>query len=76
MSDNNSLARRVGGLTLVLGAVAVKAFGTPAAYNNWIFATGIPDSIELKLLYAGVGTLWTDIPDAVRINVPPPVKKN
>jgi len=40
--------------------LAVEAFGTPAAYNNWIFATGLPDDVDLKLLYAGEGTLWTD----------------
>ena len=31
------------------------------AYNNWIFATGLPDNVELKLLYAGQGTFWTDM---------------
>jgi hypothetical protein len=40
--------------------LAVEAFQTPSAYNNWIFATGLPDDVELKLLYAGQGTLWTD----------------
>ena len=41
--------------------LAVEAFGTPEAYNNWIFATGLPEDVELKLLYAGEGTLWTDL---------------
>ena len=41
--------------------LAVEAFGTPAAYNNWIFATGLPDDVNLQLLYAGEGTLWTDM---------------
>lgn len=41
--------------------LAVEAFGTADAYNNWIFATGLPDDVELKLLYAGEGTLWTDM---------------
>lgn len=41
--------------------LAVEAFGTPAAYNQWVFATGLPDNIELKLFYAGPGTLWTDM---------------
>jgi regulator of protease activity HflC (stomatin/prohibitin superfamily) len=41
--------------------LAVEAFGGPEAYNNWIFATGLPDNIDLKLLYAGEGTLWTDM---------------
>lgn len=41
--------------------LAVEAFGTPQAYNNWIFATGLPDDVKLQLLYAGQGTLWTDM---------------
>lgn len=40
--------------------LAVNAFGTPQSYNNWIFASGLPENIDLKLLYAGDGTLWTD----------------
>ena len=40
--------------------LAVEAFGTPQAYNNWIFASGLPDDMNLQLLYAGQGTLWTD----------------
>lgn len=50
--------------------LAVEAFGTPQAYNNWVFATGLPDDIELKLLYAGPGTLWTDLKEAIRIVAP------
>ncbi len=41
--------------------LAVEAFGSPEAYNNWIFATGLPEDIQLNLLYAGQGTLWTDL---------------
>jgi len=41
--------------------LAVEAFGTPQAYNNYIFATALPDDIKLQLLYAGQGTLWTDM---------------
>jgi len=41
--------------------LAVDAFGTASAYNNWIFAKTLPDNIELKLFYAGEGTLWTDL---------------
>ncbi len=44
--------------------LAVEAFGTPQAYNNWIFATGLPDDVKLQLLYAGQGTLWTDMHDS------------
>ena len=41
--------------------LAVEAFGTPSAYNNWIFADGLPEDVDLKLVYAGQGTLWTDM---------------
>ncbi len=55
--------------------LAVEAFGTPRAYNNWVFASGLPDDINLQLLYAGQGTLWTDMNRAggdfgVRATVP------
>jgi len=41
--------------------LAVEAFGSPQAYNDWVFAEGLPENVELKLLYAGEGTLWTDL---------------
>jgi regulator of protease activity HflC (stomatin/prohibitin superfamily) len=41
--------------------LAIKAFGDPAAYNKWEFAQGLPDPIDLRFLYAGQGTLWTDL---------------
>ena len=41
--------------------LAVQAFGTPTAYNKWEFAQGLPETIDLKLFYAGEGTLWTDL---------------
>ena len=41
--------------------LAVTAFGTPNAYNNWVFATGLPEDMQLQLFYAGQGTLWTDL---------------
>lgn len=51
--------------------LAVEAFGTADAYNNWTFATELPESIDLKLLYAGEGTLWTDMDNlGVRANLP------
>ena len=50
--------------------LAVKAFGTPTAFNNWAFANSLPENIELKLFYAGPGTMWTDLKDAMRIMVP------
>lgn len=41
--------------------LAVEAFGSPAAYNNWEFAEQLPDDLDLKLFYAGEGTMWTDL---------------
>ncbi|MDZ7616738.1 MAG: SPFH domain-containing protein [Patescibacteria group bacterium] len=41
--------------------LAVAAFGTPDAYVKWQFAEGLPTEIDLKLFYAGEGTLWTDL---------------
>ena len=49
--------------------LAVDAFGTADAYNKWEFAQGLPESIDLKLFYAGEGTLWTDL-DGVMPTVP------
>ena len=42
-------------------ALAVQAFGSGEAYNQWVFASGLPEDMELKLLYAGEGTFWTDL---------------
>ncbi|ADB19063.1 band 7 protein [Pirellula staleyi DSM 6068] len=41
--------------------LAVKAFGSATAYSQWQFAENLPDNIQLQLLYAGEGTLWTDL---------------
>lgn len=41
--------------------LAVEAFGSGQAYNQWVFAQGLPDDIQLNLLYAGEGTFWTDL---------------
>jgi regulator of protease activity HflC (stomatin/prohibitin superfamily) len=41
--------------------LAVKAFGDGAAYTQWQFAEGLPDNINLKMIFAGDGTLWTDL---------------
>lgn len=41
--------------------LAVEAFGSPTAYNKWEFAEQLPSDLELKLFYAGEGTLWTDL---------------
>lgn len=48
-------------------ALAVDAFGSPEAYNNWTFANSLPEDIDLQLIYAGPGTMWTDLKEAVRI---------
>ncbi|MCC6125793.1 MAG: band 7 protein [Pirellulales bacterium] len=41
--------------------LAVKAFGDPTAYTQWQFAQGLPENIDLKMIYSGPGTLWTDL---------------
>lgn len=41
--------------------LAVHAFGSADAYNKWQFAEGLPEDIDLRLFYAGEGTLWTDL---------------
>ncbi len=41
--------------------LAVESFGSGSAYNQWVFATGLPEDVELNLFYAGEGTLWTDL---------------
>lgn len=41
--------------------LAVEAFGSGEAYNQWVFATGLPSDIQLNLFYAGQGTFWTDL---------------
>ena len=41
--------------------LAVDAFGSGSAYNQWVFATGLPEDVQLDMLYAGEGTFWTDL---------------
>lgn len=41
--------------------LAVEAFGSGQAYNQWAFAQGLPEDIELNLIYSGDGTFWTDL---------------
>jgi hypothetical protein len=41
--------------------LAVKAFGSGQAYTRWVFAKGLPEDVELRTLYAGPGTFWTDL---------------
>src|SRR4051812_7832448 len=38
----------------------VDALGSPQAYNNYIFAKGF-EPTDLKLIFAGPGTFWTDL---------------
>jgi regulator of protease activity HflC (stomatin/prohibitin superfamily) len=58
-----------------LFGLAVKAFGDPAAYSKWQFAEGLPEDIKLNVIYAGPGTLWTDLKTlAPAIPVTPPGK--
>ena len=44
-----------------LFTLAVAAFGSGSAYNQWTFATGLPEDVQLDMLYAGEGTFWTDL---------------
>jgi len=58
--------------------LAVEAFKDAGAYTKWQFAEGLPDSIDLKLLYAGEGTLWTDLQNitpTLPLRQPPGPKK-
>jgi hypothetical protein len=41
--------------------LAVQAFGSPGAFNKWEFAEQLPTTLDLKMFYAGEGTLWTDL---------------
>lgn len=45
-------------------ALQVKAAGSPQDYIQYRFATQLPDKIQLSLIYAGPGTLWTDLEKA------------
>ncbi len=38
----------------------IDAFGSPAAYNSYIFAKNFQPT-ELRLIFAGPGTFWTDL---------------
>ena len=51
-----------------LFGLAVKAFGEPAAYTQWQFAQGLPENIDLKMIYAGGGTPL-DRPEGHRAHV-------
>lgn len=38
----------------------IDAFGNPQAYNNYVFAKNF-EPTELRLIFAGPGTFWTDL---------------
>jgi hypothetical protein len=38
----------------------IDAFGSSQAYNNYIFAKNF-EPTDLKLIFAGPGTFWTDL---------------
>ncbi|MEO6183305.1 MAG: SPFH domain-containing protein [Verrucomicrobiota bacterium] len=48
-------------------ALQVLAAGTAADYNALQFAKQLPDGIRLNLIYAGSGTLWTDLDKASQL---------
>lgn len=58
--------------------LAVEAFGGAVAYNKWQFAQGLPENLDLRLIYSGAGTLWTDLKNIVPtlpVTAPPATKK-
>lgn len=42
-------------------ALLVSAVGTPAEYAFYQFSLNLPERIPVRLIYAGPGTLWTDL---------------
>jgi hypothetical protein len=48
-------------------ALQVKAVGTPSDYTFYQFAQQLPDQVRLMLIYAGAGTLWTDVEKAMKL---------
>lgn len=48
-------------------ALQVKAVGTAADYAFYQFAQQLPEQVKLLLIYAGTGTLWTDLEKAMKI---------
>jgi regulator of protease activity HflC (stomatin/prohibitin superfamily) len=44
----------------------VAALGSPQAYANYLFATGLREDLQVVLRYAGAGTFWTDLPAALK----------
>jgi hypothetical protein len=48
-------------------ALQVKAVGTATDYAFYQFAQQLPENVKLLLIYAGTGTLWTDLEKAMKI---------
>ena len=48
-------------------ALQVKAVGTAADYAFYQFAQQLPEQVKLLLIYAGTGTLWTDLEKAAKV---------
>ena len=72
----NAAARMQQEAKAQLFELAVKAFGDPAAYTRWQFAQGLPENIDLKMIYSGPGTLWTDLKSLTPVlNVKPERKE-
>ena len=44
--------------------LGVKAFGDATSYNLWCFATNLNPTVNINILHAGAGTLWTDLEKA------------
>jgi len=42
----------------------IKAFGDPVAYNQWMLAQALNTNLDINILHAGTGTLWTDLEKA------------
>jgi len=45
----------------------VEAFGSGEIYNYYTFAQALPYNLNLSLIYAGDGTLWTDLKSAANL---------
>jgi hypothetical protein len=52
----------------------VDAFGTPQAYNQYIFAKNFEPQ-ELRMIFAGPGTFWTDLKSFEQIGASQMIKK-
>jgi len=44
----------------------VQAAGGSAEFTDYQFARQLPDKLQLSLIYAGPGTLWTDLDKALK----------